>query len=300
MQPRQFLVGQRTAADAPIPTVSGIVLNAVTGAVLLWLVPRLLPAGTPWAIRFGIALVGFCFLFLIARFDFWAIIFRAMGFAVEKLWDCPIAARTLGDFWGRRWNRIVSGGLREIVFLPVRAVPAPRSRSWPCSSTAACITNSSASWPDRDMADRLSTSCCNVSVWPSRIRAGAPLAPRSPLAGTCVDVRRRRPARRPVPPSRPRRRISRADARGRRRAGTGTLAGPVRNGPRVAPIQAKDRRGPAIHTSHDRGSVATYNGSETRECDGRLAGVRTCRFRTPCGSLLEEGPSGFSGSVRRC
>ena len=45
-----------------------------------------------------------------------------MGFAVEKLWDCPIAATTLGDFWGRRWNRIVPGFLREVVFLPVCAL----------------------------------------------------------------------------------------------------------------------------------------------------------------------------------
>jgi Membrane bound O-acyl transferase family len=119
MQPRQFLVGQRTAADAPIPTLTGIVGNAITGAMLLWLVPRALPVGTPWAVRFWIALVGFCFLFLFARFDFHALIFRAMGFAVEKLWDCPIAATTLGDFWGRRWNRIVPGVLREVVFLPV-------------------------------------------------------------------------------------------------------------------------------------------------------------------------------------
>ena len=62
MQPRQFLLGQRTAPRAPIPTVSGFVLNVVTGATLLWLVPRLLPQGTPWAIRFWTALVGFSFL----------------------------------------------------------------------------------------------------------------------------------------------------------------------------------------------------------------------------------------------
>ncbi len=119
MQPRQFLAGQRTAPDAPIPTVAGIVLNAVTGAVLLWLVPRFLPVGTPWGICFWIALVAFAMLFLVARFDFWSLVFRAMGFAVEKLWDCPIAATSLGDFWGRRWNRIVPGCLREVIFLPV-------------------------------------------------------------------------------------------------------------------------------------------------------------------------------------
>jgi Membrane bound O-acyl transferase family len=119
MQPRQFLIGQRTVANAPIPTLAGIIGNAFIGAALLWLVPRVLPAGTPWTFRFWIAITGFCFLFLFARFDFHALIFRAMGFPVEKLWDCPIAATTLGDFWGRRWNRIVPGGLREVVFLPV-------------------------------------------------------------------------------------------------------------------------------------------------------------------------------------
>jgi hypothetical protein len=119
MQPRQFLIGQRTAAGAPIPTVHAILLNAITGAMLLWLVPRILPTGTPWALRFWIALVGFCFLFLFARLDFAALIFRAMGFAVEKLWDCPIAATTLGNFWGSRWNRIVPGFLREVIFRPV-------------------------------------------------------------------------------------------------------------------------------------------------------------------------------------
>src|SRR4029079_4092577 len=94
-------------------------LNVVTGAVLLWLVPRLLPDGTPRVIRLWIALVGACFLFLVARLDFVAFLFRAMGFAVEKLWDCPVAATSLGDFWGRRWNRIVPGLLREVIFLPV-------------------------------------------------------------------------------------------------------------------------------------------------------------------------------------
>src|SRR5262249_54561721 len=115
----QFLKGQLTAADAPLPSVSGILLNGLAGVALLWLVPHLLPAVTPATIRFWIALVGFCFLSLFARLDIVALIFRAMGFAVEKVMDCPIAATSLGDFWGRRWNRIVSGMLREVVFFPM-------------------------------------------------------------------------------------------------------------------------------------------------------------------------------------
>jgi alginate O-acetyltransferase complex protein AlgI len=119
VQPRQFLKGQTTAVGAPLPTVRGFFLNLLTGAALLWLVPRLLPAATPRAIRFWIALVGFSILNLFARLDLWALAFRAMGFAVEKLFDCPVAATTLGEFWGRRWNRIVSGFLREVIFLPL-------------------------------------------------------------------------------------------------------------------------------------------------------------------------------------
>jgi len=60
MQPHQFLAGQVTAADAPVPSVSGFLLNVTTGAALLWLAPRLLPAATPVPIRFWIALVGSC------------------------------------------------------------------------------------------------------------------------------------------------------------------------------------------------------------------------------------------------
>jgi hypothetical protein len=119
MQPRQFLVGERTAVGAPIPTWAGWFWNVVTGVALLWLVPRLLPVGTPWAIRFWTALTGLCFLRLFALCDLLALIFRLMGFPVEKLWDCPVAARSLDDFWGRRWNRIVSGCLREVIFFPV-------------------------------------------------------------------------------------------------------------------------------------------------------------------------------------
>jgi hypothetical protein len=119
MQPRQFLRGQKTAPGAPVPTVPGLLLNILTGCVLLWGVPYLLPAGTPFVVRFWIALVGLAFLSLIARLDLGALIFRTLGFAVEKLWDCPVCAVSLDEFWGRRWNRVVSEMFREVVFLPV-------------------------------------------------------------------------------------------------------------------------------------------------------------------------------------
>jgi Membrane bound O-acyl transferase family len=119
MQPRQFLRGQRLTPGAPVPTATAVLVDAAAGAALVWLVPRLLPAATPLAVRFWVALVGFTLLALFARLDFYALIFRVLGFPVEKFWNCPAAAGTLGDFWGRRWNRLVSGLLRDVLFLPL-------------------------------------------------------------------------------------------------------------------------------------------------------------------------------------
>jgi alginate O-acetyltransferase complex protein AlgI len=119
MQPRQFLKGQSLTPGAPVPTMTAVVVNAVSGATLLWLVPRLLPASTPLAVRFWVGLVGLTLLGLFARLDLYALLFRLMGFPVEKFWDCPVAATTLGEFWGRRWNRLVSGFLRDVLFLPL-------------------------------------------------------------------------------------------------------------------------------------------------------------------------------------
>jgi alginate O-acetyltransferase complex protein AlgI len=94
---------------------------------LLWVVPRLLPATTPRPIRIWIALIAVGFLSLIARFDLYALVFRAMGFAVEKVWHCPVAATSLNEFWGQRWNRIVSGFLREVVFFPIARLAGART-----------------------------------------------------------------------------------------------------------------------------------------------------------------------------
>jgi hypothetical protein len=46
-------------------------------------------------------------------------IFRAIGYDLGALHDAPILARTVAEFWGRRWNRSVHAWLNEFVFRPV-------------------------------------------------------------------------------------------------------------------------------------------------------------------------------------
>jgi hypothetical protein len=119
LQPRPFLLGYTPPGTEPRPTWRGFLLNVLTGVVLLWGVPWLFPAGTPLLVRAWTGLVGWAFLRLFAAFDAWALVFRALGLPVEKPWVNPAAATSLRDFWGRRWNRFMSGMMRDMLFTPL-------------------------------------------------------------------------------------------------------------------------------------------------------------------------------------
>ncbi len=119
MQPRQFLPSYVPPRSPSLPTWWSCLLNLSTGAVLLWGVPLLLPEGTPLRVRAWTGLVGMVLLRLFGVLDASTLIFRLMGFPVEKAWVNPLAATSLREFWGRRWNRIMSGLMRDLIFGPL-------------------------------------------------------------------------------------------------------------------------------------------------------------------------------------
>jgi hypothetical protein len=119
MQPRLFLPECKPADAQPAPTAAGALLNAAVAALFLWVVPGLMPGDWPALLRIASGLAGYAFLVLFALFDAWALVYRACGIGVEKLWRNPAASTSLADFRGRRWNRIFSGMLREVLFFPL-------------------------------------------------------------------------------------------------------------------------------------------------------------------------------------
>jgi hypothetical protein len=64
---------------------------------------------------------GIILLYTLAEFlkDLVHFCFLASGAAMRPIHDTPIAARSLRDFWGKRWNRAVSAWLHRFVFLPL-------------------------------------------------------------------------------------------------------------------------------------------------------------------------------------
>ncbi len=79
------------------------------GALLIWGVARWAGNGLLAA---WIGMVGFIFLLHFGLFDLLSLFWRRNGVCAPPLMNCPIAAVSMSDFWGRRWN----SGFRDIVF----------------------------------------------------------------------------------------------------------------------------------------------------------------------------------------
>ncbi len=52
-------------------------------------------------------------------FEVCGLCFLAAGYSLPLMHRAPIAARSVGEFWGQRWNIIVSAWLRTFVFWPL-------------------------------------------------------------------------------------------------------------------------------------------------------------------------------------
>ncbi len=83
--------------------------KTVFGGVLVWGLARVAGDGL---LAGWIGMVGFIFLLHFGLFAMLALFWQRMGICAQPLMNCPIAAASLSDFWGKRWN----SGFRDIVF----------------------------------------------------------------------------------------------------------------------------------------------------------------------------------------
>ncbi|XP_047062534.1 acyl-CoA--sterol O-acyltransferase 1-like [Lolium rigidum] len=177
----------------PVSLVSCAVKVAVVAAVV-----RLYQLNHRLHLYARLALYGvhtYCFLDLLLPCI--AAAAAALGMEAEPQFDRPYLASSLRDFWGRRWNLMVSAILRPSVYDPVRAlagVPAAVLATFAVSALMheAMVYYLSLQWRSDGMMAAfflLHGVCCVLEGWCARRWAarGWPAPPR-PVATVLVGL----------------------------------------------------------------------------------------------------------------
>jgi len=120
MDVRPFLSGG-SFAPKPRPSLWGFaVVKTLLGVALIWGAARMLPA-TTGLLRGWVGMVGVIFLLHFGLFHLLALLWNRRGVPVRPLMHCPVAATSLAEFWGRRWNTGFHDLALDHLFRPLTA-----------------------------------------------------------------------------------------------------------------------------------------------------------------------------------
>jgi Membrane bound O-acyl transferase family len=92
--------------------------ETILGVILLWIVPRSLPQEQP-LLRGWIGMFGLILILHFGAFHLVALLWQSLGIKAEPIMSAPLRSRSLGDFWGKRWNLGFRQLAHELIFRPL-------------------------------------------------------------------------------------------------------------------------------------------------------------------------------------
>ena len=94
------------------------------GAVLVWLVARIV---SPVSLLLAgwVGMIGLILVLHFGVFHLLSLCWRSAGIKAEPLMRSPMLARSLSEFWGRRWNTAFHELANRFTFRPLRRVAGP-------------------------------------------------------------------------------------------------------------------------------------------------------------------------------
>ena len=115
------------AAEKPrMLEVAFVVLKILFGSVLIWFATRRALALNPLLAGWT-GLVGLVFVLHFGLFHLLALAWRAVGIHVTPLMHAPLLSRSLGEFWGKRWNTAFNQLAAQFLFRPMHRAIGTRT-----------------------------------------------------------------------------------------------------------------------------------------------------------------------------
>ena len=94
--------------------------KTASGAILVWVVARRVPAGND-LLAGWVGMIGIILILHFGLFHVVSLVWRSVGVDAAAIMQTPLAATSLSDFWGRRWNLGFRQLTYRLIFRPARA-----------------------------------------------------------------------------------------------------------------------------------------------------------------------------------
>jgi len=95
------------------------------GFGLVYAVTPMVPADRPYLVGW-VGMIGIIFVLHFGTFHLLSCAWRSVAVSAKPLMRWPVAATSVGDFWGRRWNTAFRDITHRFLFRPLAARVGPR------------------------------------------------------------------------------------------------------------------------------------------------------------------------------
>jgi D-alanyl-lipoteichoic acid acyltransferase DltB (MBOAT superfamily) len=127
MDAESFL-GSKTAVQRPGPAEwAHAAVKVLIGVALIWVVTPLVAVRLDPLLAGWIGMAGLVLLLHFGLFHLLSLAWRSCGVNAERLMRAPFRARSLAEFWGRRWNTAFHQVAEEFLFRPLRPAVGART-----------------------------------------------------------------------------------------------------------------------------------------------------------------------------
>lgn len=118
MDAEAFLDLKKRVPPPPLQTWGMALFRTAAGALLVWVVARAIPTHES-LLRGWTGMIGLILLLHFGSFQCVALFWQRFGFDAKPIMSAPLRSKSLGEFWGKRWNLGFRQLSYDLIFRPL-------------------------------------------------------------------------------------------------------------------------------------------------------------------------------------